>query len=384
MRRPALLALALELGVPPLSLWALLWAIAATLAMVLILVGGSAVSLICLLTGGLFVTGSVLVAWARDGRSFVPARALLGTAWYVVRKLPIYATFPRHRQTMWAGADAGPAARRAASLPDGRGDAATSKSPPTVTIGGLCDLHPISEVDLVQQVLDRLEAGEGGWIVTLNLDHLWHFESDPAYRALCSQATFRVADGMPLVWTSRLQGTPLPGRLAGSNLISSLSAAAAKHGRSIFLLGGMPGVADAAAAVLRTRHPELRLAGVLDRCDGWDPADIADRLGAARADIVYVSLGKIVEERLIDRLRERLPAAWFVGVGTSFAFLSGQIRRAPQWMGEAGLEWLYRWAQEPRRLTGRYVRCTPLAIRLLGGAVLRRARSRGRLRQAPR
>jgi N-acetylglucosaminyldiphosphoundecaprenol N-acetyl-beta-D-mannosaminyltransferase len=253
-----------------------------------------------------------------------------------------------------------------------------------VAIGGLCDLHPISEVDLVQQVLDRLEAGAGGWIVTLNLDHLWRFERDPAYQALCAQATFRVADGMPLVWTSRLQGTPLPGRLAGSNLISSLSAAAAKHGRSIFLLGGMPGVADAAAAVLRTRHPQLRLAGVLGRCDGWALADIADHLGAVGADIVYVSLGKIAEEQLIARLRERLPATWFVGVGTSFAFLSGQVRRAPRWMGETGLEWLYRWAQEPRRLTGRYVRCIPLGIRLLGGAVLGRARSRGRFRQAPR
>ena len=249
------------------------------------------------------------------------------------------------------------------------------KSPATVAIGGLCEFHPVGEADLVRSVLDRLEAGEGGWIVTLNLDHLWHFQRDAAYAALCARATFAVADGMPVVWASRLQGTPLPERVTGSDLVSSLSAAAATHGRSIFLVGGMPGVADAAAAVLRARHPELRVAGVLADCEGWEPAEIAERLRAAGADIVYVSLGKIAEERLINRLREKLPAAWFMGVGTSFAFLSGHVTRAPRWMRQTGLEWLYRWGQEPTRLSRRYLRCIPLAMRLLGGAALRHAPS---------
>jgi N-acetylglucosaminyldiphosphoundecaprenol N-acetyl-beta-D-mannosaminyltransferase len=238
-------------------------------------------------------------------------------------------------------------------------------------------------MDLVRCVLDRLRAREGGWIVTLNLDHLWHFQRDAAYAALCARTTFAVADGMPIVWTSRLQGTPLPGRVTGADLVSSLSAGAARDGRSIFLVGGMPGVADAAAAVLRSRHPELRVAGVLTGCEGWEPAQIAERLRAAGADIVYISLGKIVEERLIDRLREQLPAMWFMGVGTSFAFLSGHVSRAPHWMRAAGLEWLYRWAQEPRRLTRRYLRCIPLAVRLLGAAAFRRVPRGGRPGAAP-
>ena len=253
-------------------------------------------------------------------------------------------------------------------------------SPATITIGGLCEFHPIGEADLVRRVLERLEAREGGWIVTLNLDHLWHFQRDPGYAALCARATFAVADGMPVVWASRLQGTPLPGRVTGADLVSSLSAAAARHGRSIFLVGGMPGVADAAAAVLQARHPELRVAGVLAECDGWEPAEIAERLRIADADIVYVSLGKIAEERIIDRLRAKLPAAWFMGVGTSFAFLSGHVGRAPRWMRASGLEWLYRWGQEPTRLSRRYLRCVPLAIRLLGAAALRRSSSERRPR----
>jgi N-acetylglucosaminyldiphosphoundecaprenol N-acetyl-beta-D-mannosaminyltransferase len=222
--------------------------------------------------------------------------------------------------------------------------------------------------------VDRLDAGQGGWIVTLNLDHLWHFARDPEYAALCARGTFAVADGMPLVWASRLQGMPLPERVAGSNLVGSLSAAAAKHGRSIFLVGGMPGDAEAAAATLRARHPELRVAGVRGARDGGQPADLADDLRRTRPDIVYVSLGKIVEERLIERLHESLPCVWFIGVGSSFAFLSGRVRRAPPWMRQSGLEWIYRWAQEPARLTGRYLRCIPLAIRLLGTAAMKRGR----------
>jgi len=260
----------------------------------------------------------------------------------------------------------------------------TVGSPAPVTIGGLFGLHPIGETELVRRVLDRLEAGEGGWIVTLNLDHLWHFQRDAAYAALCARATFAVADGMPIVWTSRLQGTPLLGRVTGADLVSSLSAGAAKHGRSIFLVGGMPGVADAAATVLRSRHPELRVTGVLTGCEEWEPAEIAGRLRGVGADIVYVSLGKIIEERLIDRLREALPAVWFMGVGSSLAFLSGHVRRAPRWMRAAGLERLYRWAQEPRRLTKRYLRCLRLAVRLLGAAALRYALRGRRLRRAPR
>jgi N-acetylglucosaminyldiphosphoundecaprenol N-acetyl-beta-D-mannosaminyltransferase len=178
---------------------------------------------------------------------------------------------------------------------------------------------------------------------------------------------------MPLVWTSRLQGTPLPERVAGSNLIASLSAAAAKFGKSVFLVGGMPGDAEAAAAALRARHPELHVAGVRgDAPEGSD--DLVEDLRRLRPDIVYVSLGKIAEERLIERLRESNSDAWFIGVGTSFGSLAGRVRRAPRLMRNVGLEWVHRWTQEPARLTGRYLRCIPLAIRLLGGAAIKRAR----------
>jgi cellulose synthase/poly-beta-1,6-N-acetylglucosamine synthase-like glycosyltransferase len=109
-RRPRLLALALELGVPPLSLWALSWTTAAALATVLISIGGSAVPLALLVTGGAFVAGAVALAWVRDGRPFVPAHMLVATAGYVLRKLPVYAAFPHRRRSTWATRAAGPPA----------------------------------------------------------------------------------------------------------------------------------------------------------------------------------------------------------------------------------------------------------------------------------
>ena len=382
-RRLDLVALALELAVPPLSLWAVVWAAGAALAAISPLVGGSAVPLAGFLAGALFVAGAILIAWARDGRAFAPARTLPATVGYVLRKLPMYASFPRRRQSTWAFREVGSGVRPAGAAAIARAAAAAPAAPPTVTLGGLCEIHSIGEADLVEWVLDRIDAREGGWIVTVNLDHLWHFQRNPGYAALCARATLATADGMPLVWASRLQGTPLPGRVAGSDLVSSLSAAAAKRGRSVFLVGGMPGVADAAAEVLRTRHPELRVAGVLSECEGWDPAEIAERIRVAHVDIVYISLGKIAEERLIERLLEKLPGAWFMGVGTSFAFLSGHVRRAPRWMREAGLEWLCRWGKEPARLTPRYLRCMPVAMRLLGGAAVRSGYPLRRSRQMP-
>ena len=110
-------------------------------------------------------------------------------------------------------------------------------------------------------ILRALEAGRGGWIVTMNLDHLRRFGREPTYAALCESTDLVVADGMPLIWASRLQATPLPERVAGSSLIWRISAAAAGRGLSVFLLGGAPGHARAAARVLQRHFPRLRIAG---------------------------------------------------------------------------------------------------------------------------
>ena len=230
---------------------------------------------------------------------------------------------------------------------------------PTVDLLGV-KLHAITEADCIRRITEELKAGRGGVVVTPNLDHLRRYLHDVNFGALVAEADLVVADGMPLVWASRLQGTPLPERVAGSNLISSLSAAAADCGKSIFLLGGSPGTAEGAARVLATRYPHLKVVGHYFPPIGFeqDPAEIANIiavLSIAKPDIVYVALGSPKQERLIAKLRQILPNSWWLGVGNSFSFLCGDVRRAPLWMQKIGMEWAHRLVQEPKRLFRRYI-----------------------------
>ncbi|MFW6061966.1 MAG: WecB/TagA/CpsF family glycosyltransferase [Planctomycetota bacterium] len=235
---------------------------------------------------------------------------------------------------------------------------------------------------MVNLIVDALADGRGGWVVTPNLDHLRRLRLDGQFRDVCRQASLLVADGVPLVWASRMQGTPLPERVAGSNLIFSLTEAAAVEGRSIFLLGGNPGTAEAAADEFRRRYPRIHVAGtycppVGFESDAEEMARIRTVLADARPDIVYVALGSPKQERLILQLRELLPQTWWLGVGVSFSFVCGDVRRAPRWMQRVGLEWLHRLCQEPRRLARRYlVHGIPFAAHLFASALYCRVRRR--------
>lgn len=242
-------------------------------------------------------------------------------------------------------------------------------APPRVDFLGL-EFHRVTERECVEHILAELDRGRGGWAVTANLDIVRMLSSSPELWGFLRRADLMVADGMPIVWASRLLGRPLPERVAGSSLVSTLSAGAAREARSLFLLGGDPGTGAAAAQELRRRHPELRIVGVHCPRMGFerDPRqldEIARQLEASRPDIVFVALGCPKQERLIERIRPAAPKAWYLGVGISFSYLCGAVRRAPGWMRQSGLEWMYRLAQEPERLARRYLRNgIPFALRL--------------------
>jgi N-acetylglucosaminyldiphosphoundecaprenol N-acetyl-beta-D-mannosaminyltransferase len=243
-------------------------------------------------------------------------------------------------------------------------------------------IDAVTDAQAIAFILSRLAQGRGGWVITPNLDHLRRYDREPELRGMYEEADLVLADGMPLLWASRLQKTPLPQRVAGSELIYTLSGAAAGAGRSIFLLGGNPGAADAAGQVLVKLSPALRVAGTHCPPMGFERSDqeierIVQALRETRPDIVYVGLGFPKQERLIRRIRGVLPGSWFLGLGVSFSFVSGEIRQAPVWMRRTGLEWVHRMAQEPGRLFRRYVlEDVPFAIRLLGHAS--RGESKGR------
>jgi N-acetylglucosaminyldiphosphoundecaprenol N-acetyl-beta-D-mannosaminyltransferase len=236
--------------------------------------------------------------------------------------------------------------------------------------------HAVTEAEAVSRVRAALERGEGGRILTPNVDILR--QRPTAYAA---DATLVVADGMPLVWASRLAGTPLSERVAGSSLIWTLSRGLAADRRSVFLLGGAPGTpsgAARAAAALSLACPGLRVAGLSPEY-GFEVDDVAKEVEEAGPDLVLVGLGYPLQEEVISTLRPRLPHTWFLGCGAAINFVAGDHSRAPGWMQRGGLEWLYRLGSEPRRLAGRYLRHdAPYAARLLANATARRYGGRGR------
>jgi N-acetylglucosaminyldiphosphoundecaprenol N-acetyl-beta-D-mannosaminyltransferase len=242
-------------------------------------------------------------------------------------------------------------------------------------------LDPLTTAQTLEHIAGELSHGRGGWVITPNVELARQFQISPEVRALYERGDLILADGMPIVWACRLQGTPVPERVAGSDLVWSLAGSAAQTGASLFLLGGNPGVAMRAADALVGRWPDLCIAGTYCPPPGFehDPmerARIDASLENARPDIAYVALGSPKTERLIAELRARFPQTWFMGVGISLSFITGEVRRAPRWMQVIGLEWTHRLIQEPRRLFTRYVvHDAPFALRLLGHALAVRARN---------
>ena len=237
-------------------------------------------------------------------------------------------------------------------------------------------VHAFTHDKVVQCVTAELAAGRGGHLVTPNVDILRQMR-DPTLHPIGTSARIMVADGAPLIWASRLQGTPLPERVTGSQLIWSLTAAAERNEWRVFLLGGGPGVAARAAEVMHERFVDLPRVSTHCPPFGFEhsPAEmrnIRNALLAASPDLVFIGLGFPKQDLLAAQLRDVLPHAWFVGCGGAISFVAGTTHRAPEWIQRWGLEWLHRLTREPRRLARRYlVDDAPFALRLLLNAAFR-------------
>lgn len=270
------------------------------------------------------------------------------------------------------------ASHRRTSGPAASAGAADRFGVDVVELEGLSFLD-IDHAGFVELVVAESRAGRGGWVITPNTDILRQAHEDADVHALVASADALVADGMPLIWASRVQRTPLHGgRICGSDLIFSIPAAAARAGLSLYLLGGAGDTGEATARELVRRHPTLRIAGTHSPPFGFEkrPEQIEEmrvKLAEAKPDIVFVALSFPKGERLIRQLREVLPQAWWIGVGAAFDFVAGAIERAPEWMQRTGTEWIFRMVQDPKRLVRRYlVHDLPYAGVLFGQAVRRR------------
>lgn len=221
------------------------------------------------------------------------------------------------------------------------------------------------------------------YVCTGNLDHLAIAADDAEFRRAYENADFVVADGAPVVWLSRLGGTPLKERVAGSDLFWTLGRASEEDGVTLFFLGGVPGAAEAAKAELEKRFPGVKVVGTY--CPPFETFGtkeeqdrIASEVKEASPDILLVAFGAPKQEKWIAANKDRLGVPVSIGVGGSFEMAAGMLKRAPVWMRNVGLEWFYRFSQEPRRLFQRYiVRDVPH----LGKATIRTALGRVRPRR---
>jgi N-acetylglucosaminyldiphosphoundecaprenol N-acetyl-beta-D-mannosaminyltransferase len=205
-----------------------------------------------------------------------------------------------------------------------------------------------------------VRAGRGGRVYTPNVDHVVLAEHDARFAEAYARADVSFADGMPLVALSRLRRVRLPEKVSGSDFMAPLMARAAERGWRVYMLGGLDGVAEAAAKVLVARYPKLLVVGTdpahvsLSATAAERAAEVA-RIAATKPDVILVALGAPKQEIWIDEVAAALAPAVLIGIGASLDFLAGTAVRAPRWMQRSGLEWLHRLGQDPKRMIDRYL-----------------------------
>ena len=245
---------------------------------------------------------------------------------------------------------------------------------PTVPVGAV-SVMAVTEDEVAEYVSEAWRRGEGGSIVTVNVDILRAATRDSDVAALIEDAEIVVADGMPLIWATTVAGQKLPERVTGASLVWRLAEAASRTRRSVYLIGGDTGVPEGAALALLRRFPGLRVVGTESPPFGFENdeqqvADLVGRVSRARPDLVLVGLGFPKQENLIVHLRRVLPRAWMLGCGAGIPLAAGQFRRAPVALQKSGLEWVHRLVLEPRRLARRYLlHDLPFALLLLATSV---------------
>ncbi len=223
---------------------------------------------------------------------------------------------------------------------------------------------PIDNLSMVE-TLDRIEnfvakgrrTGKTHQIATVNTDFLVKSLDDSHLRSLLQNIDMCTADGMPIVWGSKLLGQALRERVAGSDLVPLLAERAAKSGLSMYFMGSAEGIADKAATILRAQHPDLNIVGTSSPYwkpgQEFDPA-ILQEIKALKPDILLVAFGNPKQEQWIEQYGQATGVPVAIGIGASLDFIAGVTKRAPVWMRQSGLEWIARLVQEPGRLWKRY------------------------------
>jgi len=219
-----------------------------------------------------------------------------------------------------------------------------------------CNFDEVDNEAAVKWSENWLDRDQSGYITTVNVAILMMMRTDKFLKHFIKNSALVVADGLPIIWLSKLMGTPLPERVAGIDFIQDIVRYAAENGKSVYLFGAKPKTVKKVAARLQHENPKLILAGVDDGYYSKDEeADRVKKVRESGADILIVAMGVPRQEKFLGNNWDELGVKLAIPVGGSFDVIARETKRAPMWMQNSGLEWFYRMCQEPRRLFKRYL-----------------------------
>ena len=246
---------------------------------------------------------------------------------------------------------------------------------PTIEVLGIpvARLEPAAALEEIARIHDH---GEPALVAYANAHTLNLACSDPSYAEVLRRAAIVLNDGSGIALAARIGGERFPANLNGSDFNPAILGLAAERGWPVYFLGAKPGVAERAAAALRRRYPDLIVAGCRDGY--WAPGEsavVAEAIKGSGAAVVMAALGNPLQEKWLDENLAATGATLGVGVGAFFDFAAGEVARAPAWMNRWGIEWVFRLAQEPKRLWRRYVVGNPVFLARVVRARLGRKRA---------
>jgi N-acetylglucosaminyldiphosphoundecaprenol N-acetyl-beta-D-mannosaminyltransferase len=219
-----------------------------------------------------------------------------------------------------------------------------------------CPVDRLSFEEAVEELCRRIDSGVRTHVVFVNAAKIVKYHQDAALAAVMDRADLLLADGVPVVWASRMLGQRLPSRVNGTDLMERMVAVAAERGYRVFFLGAKPEVIALAVAEFSRRHPALKVAGFRSGYFGKDEEEaVISEINASGADLLLIGMSTPQKELWVDRNLAQLQVGVAQGVGGSFDVIAGLIARAPLWMQRSGLEWFYRLLQEPQRMWRRYL-----------------------------
>lgn len=221
------------------------------------------------------------------------------------------------------------------------------------------EIDNLTMTESVEYIDKLIQRGRPSYVVTPNVDHIVKLEKDEEFRKVYQNADLILADGMPLIWISKLLKNPIKEKVSGSDLFPEICKLSARKGYGIFLLGAAEGVAKKAAENLSNKYNGLKISGTYSPSYGFENDEkeiskIITMINKTKPDILAVGLGAPKQEKFIYKYKDKLNVPISLAIGASIDFEAGNVKRAPRWMQKSGLEWFYRFLKEPKRMFKRY------------------------------